>query len=792
MGIEKMSSIHICGATDSLDNTLILCLKSGLLQPEYANKLSEYSMGDSVLFRNPYASLLQKAQDIASQMDLKLSDQSSCDESIVSAENINFAQQAQDYFTSISDQYPAYTKKYSDLQDDIESYSAALEALQHIDLNDVRFEQIWKNKFIQIRFGRLPTIELQHLPQKEDAPYELVTMDSQGGYTWCIYLTAQSYIETTDTLFSSLGFERIRIPDYVQGSTQDAITNIKTHLQEEYNLLERSEDETKAFISKESKDFLNFYARVQFLFSAYELRKYVSFLRGEFHLIGFVLTSKVTEFQQLFSQIPNVSVKAQPAQENSRIPIPVQLKNNWFVRPFQMFVAMYGYPCYNDIDPTPFVAYTYTLLFGLMFGDLGHGLCLWLIGLVWGKVKNADLGRIISRVGISAMVFGLIEGSVFGLEHLLDPLYFSLGFAEKPIEIMNSSTTTTVLLLSVALGACIIVMAMGFNIATGIKHKDWERTFLSPNGVAGLVFYLSILMGAVLTMLGYPVFNFFYIFALIILPLLLIFFKDPIAKFFSIRSKKTEVQNDTELKQISFEEQLDVNIPALFHSQFVSARFGRLPIDSYQKLYYFDEEPFIVYSIKAQNEYVWLVYSCANDDTPEIDKIFNDLYFEKVEIPETVLNNISDTTAFIRQSVDQIGSVSILAAQNSEEPSAPPTLKQQLFPDGIGNYILETFFETFEVVLSFVTNTMSFLRVAGFALVHAGMMSIVFTMAGMMATVPQIIVIVLGNLFVMALEALLVGIQSLRLEFYEIFSRFFDGDGEEFTPIRFQAKSETI
>ena len=107
----------------------------------------------------------------------------------------------------------------------------------------------------------------------------------------------------------------------------------------------------------------------------------------------------------------------------------------------------------------------------------------------------------------------------------------------------------------------------------------------------------------------------------------------------------------------------------------------------------------------------------------------------------------------------------------------------KMFPDGVGGFIIEGFFELFEVVLSYVTNTLSFLRVGGFVLSHAGMMLVVATLMNMTSGAGSILVMILGNLFVMGLEGLIVGIQVLRLEFYEMFSRFFEGDGNIFNPL---------
>ena len=101
----------------------------------------------------------------------------------------------------------------------------------------------------------------------------------------------------------------------------------------------------------------------------------------------------------------------------------------------------------------------------------------------------------------------------------------------------------------------------------------------------------------------------------------------------------------------------------------------------------------------------------------------------------------------------------------------------------MGGFIIEGIFELFEVLLSYLTNTLSFLRVGGFVLSHAGMMLVVKTLMEMSSGAGSVVVAIIGNLFVMSLEGLIVGIQVLRLEFYEMFSRYFDGDGTVFNPI---------
>ena len=99
-------------------------------------------------------------------------------------------------------------------------------------------------------------------------------------------------------------------------------------------------------------------------------------------------------------------------------------------------------------------------------------------------------------------------------------------------------------------------------------------------------------------------------------------------------------------------------------------------------------------------------------------------------------------------------------------------------------FFVEALVEGFDVVLCYATNTISFVRVGAFALSHAGMMGVVMALAGLEKGSPNWLVIVLGNVLVAGLEGLIVGIQVLRLEYYEMFSRFYSGNGKPFVPFR--------
>ena len=109
--------------------------------------------------------------------------------------------------------------------------------------------------------------------------------------------------------------------------------------------------------------------------------------------------------------------------------------------------------------------------------------------------------------------------------------------------------------------------------------------------------------------------------------------------------------------------------------------------------------------------------------------------------------------------------------------------KKKPIEGGIGMFCLETFFDLFEICLTFFSNTLSYVRIGAFAVSHAAMMEVVLQLTGFSdGGSGSIIGLIFGNIVVIGFEGLIVGIQVLRLEYYEIFSKFYKGTGREFKP----------
>jgi len=115
--------------------------------------------------------------------------------------------------------------------------------------------------------------------------------------------------------------------------------------------------------------------------------------------------------------------------------------------------------------------------------------------------------------------------------------------------------------------------------------------------------------------------------------------------------------------------------------------------------------------------------------------------------------------------------------------------KEILFEEGVKDYFIESSFEVIETLLSMFSNTLSFIRVGAFALNHVGLFIAFSSMAAMTKSgFTSVMILILGNIIIICLEGLIVFIQGLRLEYYELFSKYYEGSGVTFEPVRVKLK----
>ncbi len=210
-------------------------------------------------------------------------------------------------------------------------------------------------------------------------------------------------------------------------------------------------------------------------------------------LEGFLPVDKETAFQE-FLNGEGVFYEASKPELTDKVP--VLLKNNWFAKLFEPIGALYTLPNYHELDLTALYAPFYWLFFGFCLGDLGYGLILSIGGFIMsGRVKPSMKGamKLISFLGLSTILFGILSGTCFGMN-----LYeMRLGFYANLDDLLKSKETSVNKLLfnlSLVLGAIQIIYGMFVKMANEIYQNGW-RSALSTIGWIVIIFGFAINYG---------------------------------------------------------------------------------------------------------------------------------------------------------------------------------------------------------------------------------------------------------------------------------------------------------
>ena len=220
-------------------------------------------------------------------------------------------------------------------------------------------------------------------------------------------------------------------------------------------------------------------------------------LRHTYVVVGWVPTANVDELSaRLKAASREVLIETTATSRSGHhANVPIALTQNKWLKPIQDLVGTYGRPSYGELDPTLLVAFTFPLLYGAMFGDLGQGLLMMVLGiLAHNKIilkGMQSLGLLFAYCGASATFFGYLYGSIFGFEgHLIEEY---LHFHFEPSWISPMESILSVLSLAIDVGIVILTFSFLLGMLNNIRSRDWAHLLFGHSGVTTFLFYLCFL-----------------------------------------------------------------------------------------------------------------------------------------------------------------------------------------------------------------------------------------------------------------------------------------------------------
>lgn len=653
--IEKMKFLSITGPKADIDRVVNTYLSKYEIHLE--NALSELTTVQNLtpfLEINPYKEALNTANLFCEELNSFATDTVKAETAQAAAQTMD-VETALDTIRRIQTDYQDLDKKRSDLENQLTTVDESLRVIRPFRNLDFDISSILKFRFIRFRFGRIGKEYYQKFERYiyDNLDTIFIKCDEDDQYIWGMYFVPEPESQKVKAVYSSMHFEKIYMPDSYEGTAREAFEQLaqkRSLILSDFNTVSQKRND---FLISHCREILAAQAAIVRLSGNFDIRKLAACTKGKgendvfYILCGWMTEKDAHSFQtdikndsKIFCIIDGED--DEHIQPETHQQPPTKLKNPKLFKPFEMYINMYGLPAYNEMDPTWFVAITYSFIFGAMFGDAGQGLLLFIGGFLLYKFKHIALAGIISCAGVFSTIFGILFGSFFGFENLFPALWL------RPMNNMMTvpfiGKLNTVFIVAIGFGMGLILLCMVFNIINAWKAHDTEHIWFDTNSVAGLVFYGSATVSIALILTGHTLPGGILLFIMFGIPLILIFFKEPL-------------------------------------------------------------------------------------------------------------------TALVEK-------------------------KSEVMPKEKGMFIVQGLFEMFEVLLSYFSNTLSFVRIGAFAVSHAAMMEVVLMLAGFESGHLNWIVVILGNLFVSGMEGLIVGIQVLRLEYYEMFSRFYKGTGRKFEPFR--------
>ncbi|MFL7794550.1 MAG: V-type ATP synthase subunit I, partial [Anaerolineae bacterium] len=334
-------------------------------------------------------------------------------------------------------------------------------------------------------FSVLGIIPEDHLTRLETSlthiPFVLVTLLKDNRRAVVVLAGMQQHADILDRAARSAYLNPLNLPDEYQGTPQQIIDALQAEIAQMHQHAVEREGAISELRKQHQEQLQTLLWRVRTGRLLSDALARVGRLRYTCLIVGWVPTARLDALTQQLKQVTDdVLIETTPvSRSHAGQDVPVALKSPGILGAFRVLVTIYGRPRYEEIDPTIFIAVTFPLLFGAMFGDVGHGLLLALLGglLASRKVRAlrglAELGPIIIICGLVAAVFGLLYGSVFGVEGILPALWF------RPLDNIMSILTTTI-------GAGVVLLSLGFilGIINACVARDWGALIVGHNGIA--------------------------------------------------------------------------------------------------------------------------------------------------------------------------------------------------------------------------------------------------------------------------------------------------------------------
>lgn len=375
-------------------------------------------------------------------------------------------------------------------RDTIAELEAARDQLQVLLPLEVPVEELRRLRHHHLTIGSLPNENVQRVAAALfQVAFVLLTLERRGDRTVVAVATAREDAHVLDRALRSAFFEPLDLPHGVHGPPPEAHARVQQALDETRGRWHALEARRRTLHGEVGPAVAAARARVHVAIEMCDAMRRFPCREGVYVIAGWMPASRLEPMRQRIQEAatePVVIETLPPAR--GRRDVPTLLRNPPWLRPFEPLVTTFGLAGYDEINPTLIAAVTFLFMYGMMFGDIGHGVLLALVGLLLRRWTG--FGTVIAAAGASAALFGALYGVAFGIT-VMEPLWLQPLHAIFPL-----------LIAAVAAGAVILNLGFVLNLVAAFRNRDWPRFWLDKSGVLGIALYWALLGGGLAAFSG--------------------------------------------------------------------------------------------------------------------------------------------------------------------------------------------------------------------------------------------------------------------------------------------------
>jgi V/A-type H+-transporting ATPase subunit I len=384
-----------------------------------------------------------------------------------------------------------------------EIYAKELHRLNELKSRYDRFPGIGRGiqvtggySYLAIETGQIPETNLEILEEQLGSTLHVtLPIGSAEGMLSIVVIVLKRDVDLLHSALNAAGFRVSKTEKESSALAAESLEMLERNSAQTAEKLHLAEDRLQSIVNQHQAFLTSAFLRIRHeqLFS----RMLHFFRRTEQTCLfsGWLPESRrpafVKELEEVTQKRAVINITPAEAVESvkeGQVEVPVKLRNPAFFKPFELLTAGYGLPRYQTIDPTPILGVSFLLMFGLMFGDVGHGLVLALAGLWLALKSKRDTlrsgGWMALYAGCASIIFGFLFGSIFGVEDWLPTIWI------KPMQSIN-------LLFKVVIyyGIGLITLSVIINLVNGIRSGNLIRSLFDKAGlISGILYWCGIIL----------------------------------------------------------------------------------------------------------------------------------------------------------------------------------------------------------------------------------------------------------------------------------------------------------